>query len=591
MSEPARPRQERTTIRILLVEDDPEDTSRIRRLLAACPDMRFEIAHALRVEDALRMVRDGEHDVVLLDLTLSETEGLDTLARAKVAAASVPIVVMTNESDEALALQALRLGAQDYLAKGESDSRFLVRTLRHAVERHRMLLELRVAREREHFLATHDNLTGLPNRFAFRENLRRALAFAGRNARHVAVLFLDLDRFKGINDSLGHPVGDALLKTAAERLGRQVRESDMVARLGGDEFVLLLQGLEREYAPAKVASKVLDALAQAYVLEGREYWITGSIGIAIFPRDGTDADTLLRNADTAMYVAKRNGPNRYHFYADRMNDVAAERLSLETDLRGALEAGDFELYYQPQVDAALGSVWGAEALIRWRHAERGLVSPSSFVSVAEETGMIEEIGAWVLRRACQDAVGWPDGEGGPLRVSVNVSGRQVGQNGFADLVARILREAGLPAHRLDLELTESTVLEERGITLANLVALRKLGVRILIDDFGTGYSSLSALRQIPADGLKIDRSFVADVATDATEGETTSGLIRIARGRRLEVVAEGVETREQFDFLLSHNCPRMQGYLFGKPTPAPEFAQQLAAGPDGWCGRIPEPSV
>ncbi len=587
----AHPADEPRTIRVLLVEDDQADTKRIRRLLASSEGVRFRVTHAVRVEDALRLLRDGEYHVVLLDLTLSETEGLDTLARAKVAAASVPVVVMTSVDDESLALQALRLGAQDYLAKGESDSRFLVRTLRHAVERHRMLIELRVSREREHFLATHDSLTGLPNRHALQEQLRRSVAFAGRNARHVAVLFLDLDRFKGINDSLGHPAGDVLLKAAGERLEANVRKSDLVARLGGDEFVVLLQGLEREYAPAKVAGKILESLARPYSLEDREYWVTGSIGIAIFPRDGTDPDTLLRNADTAMYVAKRKGPNRYHFYADRMNEVAAERLSLESDLRAAVERGAFEIHYQPQVDVGLGFPFGAEALIRWRHGGRGLVSPSAFIPLAEETGLIEAIGEWVLRSACQDAMSWPAApDGRRLRVSVNVSSRQLTQTGFADLVARSLRETGLAPDCLELELTEHSVLEERGVTLANLAAVRKLGVHVAIDDFGTGYSSLAALRRLPVDGLKIDRSFVRDVAYDAAEGHTTSGLIQIARGRGLDVVAEGVETREQLDFLFAHGCHRMQGFLFGKPVATAELVAELGAGADAWRERILEPA-
>ena len=575
-------------VRLLLVEDDPDDARALRALLEVPGEVPFEIAEARGVEDGLRRLRDEHFQVVLLDLSLEEGQGLEALARARIAAATVPIIAMAKQADETLAVRALRYGAQDYLVKEFTDARAVVRTVRYAVERHRILTDLAVARQREHYLAMHDALTGLANRSAFLDQLRRAIGYAARHAKHVAVLFLDLDRFKSINDTLGHPVGDELLKVVAERLTRSLRASDLVARLGGDEFLIALQDVKREHDPARVAQKLAGILAQPCVLGDREYRVSTSIGIAIYPRDGADPDVLIRNADTAMYHAKAERSRGYSYYAEGMNEVVAERLDLEHGLREAIERERFVLHYQAQIDAASGAVVGAEALLRWRDARRGLIPPAVFVPMAEETGMVAAIGKWVLARACAEAVRWPRHRGHPLRLGVNVSSKQLIDPEFADWLARTLRESGLTPERLQLEITESSVLEQRGPTLATLQALRRLGVGIVIDDFGTGYAALTALKWLPADGLKIDRSFVSNLTSEPGDATIATGLIAIAKGLGLAVMAEGVETTEQLRFLAERGCTLIQGHLFGKPVPVEELRTLLEAEQAPWDETLAE---
>jgi diguanylate cyclase (GGDEF)-like protein len=569
-------------IRILMVEDDPGDAQRMRELIDAAEGGAVDIAHAQGVEAALRTLRDEEFDVVLLDLSLEEGQGLDSLGRARVAAATVPIIVMADQVDENLALRALRFGAQDYLVKGDSDARLVSRTIHYAVERHRILTDLAVARQREHYLANHDALTALPNRGAFLDHLRRGLAHAARYDKQLAVLFLDIDRFKGINDTLGHPVGDQLLKIVAERLARALRRTDSVARLGGDEFLIMIQDVKRDHDPARVAEKLVCALGKPCALDGREYRISASVGIAVYPRDGIDAHVLIRNADTAMYQAKADQVSGYSYYTEGMNELVAQRLDLERRLREAIEARSFVLHYQPVVDVDLGAVVGAEALLRWREPGGGLISPASFVPVAEETGLIAHIGRWALRQACEDVMGWTPSAPIPPRISVNVSSRQLLDPGFPDFVARTLRDTGLEPSRLELEITESSVLHERGTTLATLQVLRRLRVRVTIDDFGTGYSALTALKYLPVDGLKIDRSFVGDVANDPATATIATGLLTMAAGLGIMATAEGVATPEQLRFLYDRGCRQMQGYLFGKPMPSSEFAAHLKDDSGPW---------
>jgi diguanylate cyclase (GGDEF)-like protein len=575
-------------IRVLLVEDDPGDARRLRVLLEASDEIAFEVSEARGVEDGLRRLRDELFQAVLLDLSLEEGQGLEALARARIAAATVPIIAMATQADETLAVRALRYGAQDYLVKDLADARAVVRTVRYAVERHRILTDLAVARQREHYLAMHDALTGLANRAAFLDQLRRALGYAARHAKQVAVLFLDLDRFKSINDTLGHPVGDELLKVVAERLTRSLRSSDLVARLGGDEFLIALQDIRRDYDPARVAQKLAAILGQPCVLGEREYRVSTSIGIALYPRDGADPDMLIRNADTAMYHAKAERSRGYSYYAEGMNEIVAERLDLEHGLREAIERERFVLHYQAQIDARSGAIVGAEALLRWRDARRGLIPPVVFVPMAEETGMVAAIGKWVLARACAEAVRWPCHRGQALRLAVNVSSKQLVDPEFADWVARTLRETGLAPERLQLEITESSVLEQRGPTLATLQALRRLRVSVVIDDFGTGYAALTALKWLPADGLKIDRSFVGNLTSEPGDATIATGLIAIARGLGLQAMAEGVETLDQLRFLVDHGCTLMQGHLFGKAVPVEELSALLEGDELPWDELLAE---
>ena len=414
-------------------------------------------------------------------------------------------------------------------------------------------------------LAYLDTLTGLPNRILLQDRLSEALIRAEREACLVGVLFLDLDRFKPINDTLGHAVGDLLLKSVADRLRKCVRKSDTVARLGGDEFVVVLPSVQHELDTTLVAREVLERLAQPFGIEGRDIYSGASIGIAVYPLDGRDAGTLLRNADMAMYAAKDRGRNTYQFYTDEMNRRALERLDLETSLRQALERQEFFLEYQPQVDMALGRIAGVEALLRWRHPRQGLIPTGRFIPIAEETGLILALGEWVLRAACLQGRAWQDAGLPPLRIAVNLSGRQFKQPGFVDLVGRVLGETGMPPELLELELTESMIMEDGDKTVKRLMALKGMGLHLAIDDFGTGYSSLSYLKNFPIDRIKIAQIFVRDISTDPGDAAIVETVLAMARGLNLEVIAEGVETEEQFAFLMSRQCNEMQGYYFAFP--------------------------
>ena len=446
------------------------------------------------------------------------------------------------------------------------------------------------AAEQIRHLAYHDSLTGLPNRLRLKEYLGDALTRAARQERIVAVLFLDLDNFKRINDTLGHNVGDELLKEVATRLTASVRLEDRVARdtdgpvraniarMGGDEFILILTELQQPQDAAMVARRILDALSHRFSLRSREVFVSASIGIALFPENGRDQDALLMNADTAMYKAKEQGRNTYQFYARAMNATAFERLSLENDLRRALERDEFLLHYQPKIDTASGEIVGSEALLRWQHPELGLISPATFVPLAEESGLIVPIGNWVLDTACRQNRAWQDLGHPLLHVAVNMSGSNFRQKNLLNLVGLALRENGLAARHLELEVTESMLMRDLEETVELLKRLKALGVRLAIDDFGTGYSSLSYLKRFSIDTLKIDRSFVNDIITDPDDRAITSAIIAMARSLDLSVVAEGVETLAQSELLQALGCSVMQGYFYGRPMAAKEFEGLLRRG-------------
>jgi diguanylate cyclase (GGDEF)-like protein/PAS domain S-box-containing protein len=425
--------------------------------------------------------------------------------------------------------------------------------------------------------AHHDALTGLPNRFLLYDRLGQAIASSSRQARPIWLLFVDLDRFKFVNDSLGHKAGDALLQTISGRLQSAVRQSDTVARLGGDEFVLILP--ERTDGTATlstdVVQRILDTVAQPLMIEGHEFFPTCSIGVAAYPDDGADADTLMMHADIAMYRAKETGRNNFQFFASSMNEKTLERLRIEGELRRALEREEFVLHYQPQVDLHTGHIVGMEALIRWHHPELGMVMPQRFIGLAEETGLIVPIGAWVLRAACMQNRAWQLAGFPHLRVSVNLSARQFAQHDLAQSIIETLAETGLPASSLEIELTETLVMADVERTIETLRALKAIGVQLSIDDFGTGYSSLSYLRRFPIDVLKIDRSFVRDMTTNPDDAAIVASIISLSHSLKLHVIAEGVETQEQLSYLRSLGCDEMQGYFFSRPVSADIFEQLL----------------
>ncbi len=429
---------------------------------------------------------------------------------------------------------------------------------------------MKQSQERLDYLAHHDPLTGLANRLVFNDRLRHGIQRATREDGKLAVLFIDLDHFKNINDTLGHHVGDELLKQVSALLKEVMRAGDTFARLGGDEFILMVEDLDEARMAGAVAEKILAVLDSPIFIGGAEMYLSASIGISVFPSDGDDADTLLKHADAAMYRVKHEGRSGYRFYAADMTEQAAERLRLEALLRRAIEQGQITAHYQPQVEIASGALVGAEALARWNHPQLGMVPPTRFVPVAEESGFIHELGEWMLRAGCEQLKSW-DAAG--LRVpvlAVNLSAKQVQRSGFVDRVAGILADTGLDPQRLELEITESVIMHVDD-TLELMGALRKLGVRLAIDDFGTGYSSLSYLKQLPIHLLKIDRSFVRDITTDANDEAITVAIIGLARSLGLSVIAEGVETEEQAQFLANHGCHRAQGYLYGRPMDSGEF--------------------
>jgi diguanylate cyclase (GGDEF)-like protein len=448
-------------------------------------------------------------------------------------------------------------------------SRQLALSRVHAVEEH-------IAHaERVQYLAYHDDLTTLPNRSLFGKLLGQSVNQAHRYNRQLAVLFLDLDRFKHINDTLGHEAGDQLLQEVATRLKACLRDSDTVARLGGDEFVVLLPELDEYLYVASVAQKILSAIARPFVLLGHEFRVTASVGIGIYPQDGLDEQTLTKNADIAMYQAKEEGKNNFQFYSEKLNANSLERLTLESGLRHALERNEFQLHYQAKRDISSGGITGVEALLRWQHPELGTVAPMRFIPVAEETGLIVPIGKWVLRTACLQNVAWQN-QGLPhLSMAVNLSARQFYDENLLPDLAAILEASAMDARLLELEITESLLLRDVEKTLRVLSGFRDMGIRIAIDDFGVGYSSLSTLKQFPLDTVKIDRSFIRDGASVAGDKDLTDAIVAMGRTLSLTVVAQGVETKEQAEYVRDHACDEFQGFYLNMPVPADQIAELL----------------
>ena len=436
---------------------------------------------------------------------------------------------------------------------------------------------IRAESEIQH-LINYDTLTGLPNRSLLHDRLRQAIAKASQDKHHVWVLCLDLDRFKGINDTLGHHAGDKLLQEVAKRLAACVRESDTLARLGGDEFVVLLNGIVNEKGATIVAKKILGLISEPIYIDEHELYITASIGIAAYPMDGEDGHILLKHADLAMYKAKEQDRNNFYFFSHDLNIKVMERMMLENSMRRALERNEFFLFYQPQVDARTGRIMGAESLLRWNHPDMGLLTPEKFIYLAEETGFIVQLGEWVLLTACRQNKEWQKLGLAPVRVSVNLSGKQFGQQRLDEMISAILMETGLDPRWLELEITESAIMKNAEKNITILRKLKDMGIALAIDDFGTGYSSLSYLKHFPLTRLKIDRSFVRDITINPDDAAIAEIIIAMAQALKLSVIAEGVETRAQMEFLSFHNCVEMQGYLFSRPVSADKFADLLKNG-------------
>jgi diguanylate cyclase (GGDEF)-like protein/PAS domain S-box-containing protein len=442
----------------------------------------------------------------------------------------------------------------------------------------RDITERKEANERLNYFAQYDSLTGLPNLNLFRDRLEHTLAQAKRSGRPAAVLFIDLDRFKTINDSLGHAFGDKMLKQVAARLGECIRTGDTIGRFGGDEFSVILPDLSNSGDAGVVAQKIGDILSRPFDLDGHRIFITSSIGITLYPADATDPGTLKMNADAAMYRAKALGGNTYQFFTQEMNDRALQRRRMEASMREALERREFVLHYQPKVDLASGAICGIEALLRWAHPENGLISPAEFIPVLEETGLIIPVGEWVTREACRQIAAWQQAGLKVPPVAVNLSARQFQQKNLEGIVRDILKETGVAPALLQFEITESMLMNDPDGAVRTLLGLKKTGVTLSVDDFGTGYSSLAYLKRFPLDALKIDRTFIKDIVTDPDDAAITLAIIGLAHSLKLKVIAEGVETKAQLDLLAQHSCDQMQGYYFSRPVAPAELEAMLREG-------------
>lgn len=565
-----------TALRTLLaIEDNVGDARLLREMLKEEGVHNTALLQASNMADAEVLLGDHDVDIILLDLGLPDVQGLNAVRRARAAAPRLPLVVLTGLDDEEVAGQALQEGAQDYIIKGQIDLRGLLRALRYAVERKGMEDTARDLALQIAHAAKHDDLTGLPNRALLNDRVDFAISLAARHKTKLAVLFLDLDGFKHVNDSLGHSSGDKLLKSIAGRLLKSVRAADTVSRQGGDEFVVLLSDVTLGEDAAISANRILQAVSQVHNIDDQDLHVTASGGISIYPDDGDNAETLMKNADTAMYQAKAMGRQTYRFFKPAMNEKAVERLSIETDLRRALERHELELHYQPKVDLKTGFTSGAEALLRWNHQTRGWIPPAEFIPIAEECRLILPIGEWVLGEACRQAQLWV-AEGLSFgTIAVNVSAVQFREQNFAQRVFAILGQTGMDPKLLELELTESVLMTGAGSNAATLETLRSKGVQVALDDFGTGYSSLSYLERFPVDCLKIDQSFIRQISAIGAKNTLVTAIINMAHTLRLRVVAEGVETKQELQFIKNQGCDEGQGYFFSRPLTSSVFAQRL----------------
>jgi diguanylate cyclase (GGDEF)-like protein len=566
---------------ILIIDDDEQ----IRGLLKELLRDEYECAEVGSAEEALSVLTSLNFDLVISDIQMNGISGLDLVPLILERTPDTVVVMISGQQSIESAIEAMRVGAFDYITK-PLDLRHVKAAVRRALAHHQLLIGKRqyenhleeLVAERtariEH-LAFYDQLTDLPNRRLFADRCAQALASAQRSQQLVAVLLIALDRFKKVADTLGHAAGDIVLGDAAARLQVCIGKADTVARFEGEEFALLVTQITEASDLADFAVSLHQAFKDPFRLGEQEVYVTVSVGISLFPFNGEDSNTILANAGAALYRAKKQGGNNHQFYAADMNAQAVERLALENRLRRAIENDEFITYYQPVMDLLSGSVVGSEALVRWQHPELGVLPPAKFIGVAEDTGLIIEIGEKVLRTACAQTRKWQDEGLGRLRIAVNISARHFEQRDFYSRLVEILDETRLDPNCLELELTETSIMENLGPATQLLTEIRELGVKISIDDFGTGYSSLSYLKRLPLDTVKLDRSFVTGATTDADDAALVTAIVTLAHNLRLRVIAEGVETAEQLSFLRLLKCDEGQGYFFSKPVPAALFAASL----------------
>jgi diguanylate cyclase (GGDEF)-like protein len=560
---------------VMMVDDEPTTIEVLQAFLESEGYKRFVTTS--ESSRAMELMTSENPDVLLLDLHMPQVTGFDilTLLRRDTRFRHMPVIVLTSATDSDTKLKALQLGASDFLAKPVDPSELALR-LRNTL----------AAKAYQDRLTFYDSLTGLPNRRLFMDRLLWSLRCAKREGTSGAVLHVDLDHFKKINDTLGHEIGDSLLVEVGRRLqpcvpelGAVTDSSDsqpFLSRVGGDEFNLLLPDMKRVENAVRAAGNILAAMKEPFLIDGHEVFITGSIGVAVFPNDGESGDTLLKHAGVAMNQAKQRGRNTYEFYSPKMNAKALERMKLENQLRRALDRDELVPFYQPKVDLQTGQVVGAEVLLRWNHPQRGFVSPVEFIPLAEETGLIVEFGEWVLNAACKQNKTWQVAGLPHIRVAVNVSARQFRDGRFIQTLRQALQGSGLDPQFLTLELTENTIMENAQENLNILHGIKEMGVKLSVDDFGTGYSSLSYLKQLPLDELKIDRSFIVGIRSEVDDAPIVTSIISMAHSLDLRVVMEGIETEHQLAFSRDRGCDEYQGFLFSKPIPSREFETLLA---------------
>jgi len=578
-----------TRIKVLLVDDDEDDYLLTKDLFSQISTLSYDLEWISSYGEAMKVIGRIRHDICLFDYRLGEYTGLDLLREAVSAGCKAPIILLTGQGDNGTDIEAIKRGAADYLSKSDITAPLLERSVRYAIERKR-------TEERIVHMAYYDGLTNLPNRSLFLDRLSQAITHSNRYKDSCALLFIDLDNFKRINDTLDHRIGDLLLQGVAERLNSFVRSADTiarqkvkalastVARLGGDEFTVLLTEIHSMQDAAKVSQRILNSLSSPFQLDGYEVFISASIGIALYPADGEDMDTLIKNADTAMYHAKGNGKNHFQFYKYSMNSTALERLNMENDLRKAITGNELSLLYQPRINISNGIIVGTEALIRWDHPEQGMISPASFIPLAEETGLIIPIGEWVIKTACRQNTDWHSKVSAyaPVSISLNISGHQFSQGNLVNIMEKILEDTGLDPTCLELEITESVIMKNADATISLLHKLKDMGVKLSMDDFGTGYSSFNYLKRFPLDIIKIDRSFIKDITNSRRDATIVKAIIAMAHTLELKVVAEGVETEEQLGLLQDMECDEMQGFLLCRPLPAEHVHEFLEI----WEGMI-----
>ena len=576
-----RPRQDSAArevlaFRVLLIGFDAAERRHVTRLLEQAPKADFQLRAVESLEQARIALQQSAYDAALLNLEPSAGSGASQLARAEAVTSGIPVVLLASQELEP---ELVDIGAHHHLLKSKVDPRSLACALCDAIDQHRATGALASSQEKDDHAATRDALTGLPTRSSFGEHLQRALHYARRHDQQVAVLALDIDGFGAINEALGREVGDSLLLIAAERMQAALRRSDLVARVGPDEFLMLLQGREFDYAPARAAERLLECISRALVVGGSDHAMTASIGIAIHPQDGDDAEDLIRLADAAMQRVRGSGSNAYQFYGQAENAEEERRFRVADRLRGAVQRDELRVHYQPRVDARSGTIVGVEALLRWTDAEFGPVSPAEFIPIAERSGLMSEIGAWVMRESCLAHERWAVQGFGELRLSVNVSAQQVQSGSLRDALVDAVLGAGMAPTLLEIELTESALVDNQNTAAQLLRELAEIGVSLSLDDFGTGHSALSYLRAFPVRVLKIDPSFVREITGEPQAPSFLNAILALARTLDLGVVAEGVETEFQRDALLVRGCHEMQGYLFSPPVPEEQLVGLLRAGP------------